>query len=68
MRDYKDFKASRKINKDRVAVCLLSIALIIVLSVRLAPVSAEPKLAVVTYDCSPAFELDMPIALDQVTL
>ena len=59
--DYKNYKSRPKINKDRVIACALFIALVIILSVRLEPASAEPKLAVVTYDCAPTMEMDMPI-------
>ncbi|MDY0096404.1 MAG: hypothetical protein RBT80_27220 [Candidatus Vecturithrix sp.] len=59
--DYKHYRARPRINKDRIVSFLLFIALILVLAVRLEPASAEPQLAVVTYDCAPAIELDMPI-------
>jgi len=59
--DMKNFRARRRINKDRIIACALFIALVIILAVRLEPASAEPQLSVVTYDCAPTIELDMPI-------
>ena len=59
--DMKNFRARPKINKDRVVSFLLFIALVIILSVRLEPASAEPQLSVVTYDCAPTMEMGMPI-------
>ncbi|SOD42424.1 hypothetical protein SAMN06298226_2763 [Nitrosovibrio sp. Nv4] len=59
--DFKNYQARPKINRDRVIACVLFIALVIVLSVRLEPASAEPQLAVITYDCAPAMEMGMPI-------
>ena len=59
--DYKNYKSRPKINKDRVIACALFIALVIILAVRLEPASAEPQLSVVTYDCAPTMEMDMPI-------
>ncbi|SHL41146.1 hypothetical protein SAMN05216428_102318 [Nitrosospira sp. Nsp11] len=59
--DMKNFRARPKINKDRAASFVLAILLVIALSVRFEPASAEPQLSVVTYDCAPTIELDMPI-------
>ena len=59
--DYKHYRARPRINIDRIVSVVLTIALVIVLSVRTDRADAEPKLSVVTYDCAPAIELDMPI-------
>jgi len=67
--DFKPYRTRRKINKDRVASFVLAILLVIALCVRLEPASADPNLAVITYDCAPAtMEMDMPIDAEAVQL
>ena len=67
--DMKNFRANPRINIDRVVSVVLTIALVIVLSVRMERADAEPQLSVVTYDCAPAeIEMDMPIQAETVRL
>lgn len=48
-------------NTENIAVCLVAIAVIVALTVRPIPAEAEPNMATLTYDCAPAFEMQMPI-------
>lgn len=46
---------------NNITIALLAIAVVIALSVRPIPAEAEPNMATLTYDCAPAFEMQMPI-------
>jgi hypothetical protein len=63
--DYKNYRATRPLNRDRIASVLLGLALVVMLCVKLPEVSAEqPSQAMTECDGLPTMEMGMPIAIE----
>jgi hypothetical protein len=61
--DYKNYRAKRPLNRDRIASVLLGLALVVMLCVKLPEVSAEQPSQAMT-ECGPTMEMGMPIAAE----